>query len=157
MMTGLNKLAMENSVGVHDLTYVVGVSAWVVEPVGPVDQANWLGTVLQQIVVGSLVDGTNLVATEGDGFNRPVGVLNVEDLGGERSNNAKVVASTFHRPPKVRVCVDRRQGSIGKDNVHRDKLVSDQSMVSLEPAVTSTETRAENADTLAGSSHYIHN
>lgn len=152
-MTGLDKLAMENSVEGEDLTCVVGVSAWVVKPVRPVDQVNWLGTVLQQIIIGSLVHGTDLVATEGDGFDRPVAVLDVEDLGGERSNNAKVVAGTLHRPPKVRVGVDRRQGSVGKDNVHRDKLVSDQSMVSLEPAVTSTETRAENADTLAGSSH----
>lgn len=156
-MTGLDKLAMENSVGADDLTYVVGISAWVVKPVRPVYQANWLGTVLQQIVVGSLVDGTNLVTTEGDGFNRPVAVLDVEDLGGERSNNAKVVASTLHRPPKVRLCVDRRQGSIGKNNIHRNKLISDQSMVALEPAMTSTETGTENANTLACSSNYFSN
>lgn len=156
MITGLDKLAMENS-GVDDLTYVVGVSAWVVKPVRPVDQPDWLGTVLQQVIVGSLVHGTDLVATEGNGFDRPVAVLDVEDLGGERSNNAKVVAGTLHRPPKVRMGVDRRQGSVGKDNVHRDKLVRDQSIVSLEPAVTSTKARAENTDTLASSSHYIHN
>lgn len=99
-------------------TYVVGVSAWVVKPVGPVDQAFWLCAVLQQIVVGSLVHSPNLITAESEGFNGPVAILNVKDLGSQGSNDTKVVASALHRPPKVGVCINCRQGSVGKDDVH---------------------------------------
>lgn len=105
------------SLGVY-FTHVVGVSAWVVEPVGPIYQALRLCTVLQQIIVSSLINSFHFITAESDGFNRPVAVLNVKDLGGEGGNNAKIVASTLHRPPKVGVCVNLRQCSVSQDDVH---------------------------------------
>lgn len=100
------------------ITYIVRISARVVEPVGPVDQAFWLCAILQKIIVGSLVHGLHLITAESDCFDSPVAILNVEDFGSKGSNDAKVVASPLHRPPQIRVCINLCQGSVGKDDVH---------------------------------------
>ena len=51
-----------------------------------------LCAVLDKVLVGGLVNGLDLVTAEDDCLNRPVGVLNIEDLAGHRRDDAKVVA-----------------------------------------------------------------
>lgn len=67
-------------------------------------------------------------------------------------DNPKIVPSSLHGPPKIRLGVDGFQVAIGKDNVHREKLVSYQTMMALEPTMTTTQCWSEIADAFARSS-----
>lgn len=136
-------------------THVSGVHAGNVEPVGPVDQIGRLGAVLQEVVVGSLVNFLDLGTAEEQGLNGPVPVLNIVDRGGQRGDDTEVVAGTLHRPPEVGGRVNRVQGTVGKDNVHRNELVGNESVVTLEPTMSTTKTRSEKTDTFACSSHSL--
>lgn len=135
--------------------YVVGVRVWAVEPVRPVDDTFRLGTVFQEVVVSSLIDGLNLIAAKGERFDCPVAVFDVEDLGGEGGDDAKIVTGTLHRPPEVCALIKCCHSPISKDDIHGDKLVRDQTMVALQPAMSASEGRSENANTLTRSSHCL--
>lgn len=134
-------------------TYVLGISIGVVEPVRPVNDIGGLFAVLQEVLVCGLVDLLDLIAAEGDGLDGPVAVLDVEDLGGDGGDDAVVMAGTLDGPPEVRAGVNAGQSAVGKDDVHRLKLVGNQTMVALKPTVATTESRAQVADTFTGSGH----
>lgn len=136
---------------VEDDDGVVGVGLGVVHPVGPVDDIGGLGAVLDEVVIGSLIDGLNLVTAESDGLNSPVTVFDIEDLDGDRGDDSEVVAGTLHGPPQLRVGVDGGQSAVGKYDIHRYKLIGDKTVVTLKPAMTTTERRAQITNTLAGS------
>lgn len=63
-----------------DVTHVLSIGVGVVQPVGPVDNISRLGSVLQQVVIGGLIDLLNLVSTEYESINGPVAVFDVIDL-----------------------------------------------------------------------------
>lgn len=136
----------------REVTYVVGVGVRVVKPVRPVDDT--LRLLPEEMVVGSLVNLGDLVTTVDEGLDGPVAVLNVVDLDSGRGDDTKVVASTLHSPPEVRVLVDGLDGTVGEDDAKGHPLVGDDTMVTLEPTVTTTKGRAHVADTLASASHY---
>ena len=56
---------------------------------------------LKDVLVGRFIDLLDFVATEDNSLDRPVVVLDVVDLCGNRRNDAKVVASPLHTPPQV--------------------------------------------------------
>jgi hypothetical protein len=62
------------------LSYLLCIERCIVQPIGPVDDIRALGSVLEEVLVGSLVDGFDLVAAEDDGLNRPVLVHDIVDL-----------------------------------------------------------------------------
>lgn len=131
-------------------THVGRVNAGDVEPVRPVDHTGRLGAVLQEVVVGGLVDRVDLGTAEGESHDGPVAVLDVVNLRGQRGDDAKVMASTLHRPEEVRRGVDGSQATIGKHDVHRNELVRDESVVALKPAVSATQGGTHKTDTFTG-------
>jgi hypothetical protein len=98
-------------------TYVVWVRSGNVQPVRPVDKTHGLSAVLEKVIVGSLVDSLDFIATEDERVNRPVGVLDIIDLGGHRGHNAKVVTCSLESPPEVGPCVNRLQAAVGQDDI----------------------------------------
>ena len=107
------------------------------------------------MVIGGLVEGLDLVAGEHESLDGPLLVVGGVDLDRDRSDDAKVVAGTLDGPPEVRVGVDGLEGAIGQHDVHRDKLVGNEAVVSLKPAVATPESRAEVADAFASSRHRL--
>jgi hypothetical protein len=103
------------------------------------------------MLVGCLVNLLNLIATEDESLNSPVAMLYLIDLRSDRGNDAEVLTGSFHGPPKVRPLINRLQGAVGEDHVHRDKLIGDEAVVALKPAVAASKGRARVADTLASS------
>lgn len=130
-----------------------GVNGGNVHPVRPVDDVNRLGAVLEEVVVGGLVESLDLVTSVHQGGDGPVGVDNGEDLDGDRSDDTKVVASALEGPPQVRVGVDGAELAIGSDDLGRDKLISNEAVVALQPSVAAAESGTHVADALAGTGH----
>ena len=135
-------------------TYTSGVHIRDVEPVGPVNQVSRLSAILEDVLVGNLVELLNLVALESQTFKCPVLVLNVISLRSDGSDNAKVVASSLQSPPELGIGINCGESSVGEHNVHRLKLVSNESVATLEPAMASTEGGSDIADTLTAASDY---
>lgn len=98
-------------------TYVVRVSGGDVEPVRPVDEVHGLSAVLEEVLVGGLVDGLHLIAAEDERVNCPVGVLDIVDLGGHRSHNAKVMACSIQSPPEIGSRINRLQAAVGQNDI----------------------------------------
>lgn len=121
------------------------------EPIRPVDNIRRLRAVLEQVVVCSIVHGSNLVTRKDDGLDGPITVLNSIDLGSHRRNDAKVVASTVESPPEIGLGIDGLQLSVGKDNVHGYKLIGNETVVALKPAMATTESWAHHTDAFASS------
>lgn len=132
--------------------HVGRVSAGNVEPVRPVDHIRRLGTILQEVIVGSLVDLLDLGPAEDESDDGPVRVHNVINLRGDGGDDAEVLARTLHRPEEIGGLIDGLQRAVGKHNIHRNKLIRNEAMVTLEPAVSATQTRSKIADTFTGTS-----
>lgn len=62
---------------------------------------NWRSPIHKEMLVDVVVYVGELVASENIGFVGPVGVLDVVYLGRDRSDNAEIVTSSLHSPPKV--------------------------------------------------------
>lgn len=156
---GLEKNSMLMNILDHDMretklvTYLLSVSIRVVEPVRPVNDTDRLGAILEEVVVGGLVHLLHLIATEDESLNSPIGMLDVENLNSGRCYDAKVMASALDGPPEVRVRIDCPEGSICQNDVHRNELIGDETMVSLKPPVSTPECGPHIANTLTGSSH----
>lgn len=60
-----------------------------------------LGVIVDENLVGSLVDSLDLVATENNGLDCPVCVLDVVDLRCNGCDDTKVVAGSLHSPPQI--------------------------------------------------------
>jgi hypothetical protein len=135
-------------------TYTGGVHIRDVKPVRPVDQISRLSTILEDVFVGDLVELLNLVALESQTFKCPVLMLNVISLRGDGSDDAEVVASSLQSPPELGVGINCGKSSVGEHDVHRLKLVSNESVATLEPAMASTKGGSDIADTLTAASDY---
>lgn len=81
-------------------------------------------------------------------------MLDVINLGNDRSNDAEVVAGALHGPEDIGVLVHCDQAAVGFDNPHRNELVCNESMMALKPPVTTSKGGAYVTDTFARSSHY---
>ena len=138
---------------VQQLTYLVGIKCRIVQPVRPVDDIRTLRSALDYILVGSLVDGLDFVTAEDDGFDRPVWCHDVIHLGRNGCDDTEVVACTLHSPPQVGTRVNCLQLATCKNDVHGGELIRDKAIVTLEPAVASSKSRAQEADTLTGPSN----
>lgn len=66
----------------HDDDGLVSIESGIVQPVRPLVDVGGLGSVLDDVLVGGIVDLLDLVAAEDSGLNRPVGVLDGVDLAG---------------------------------------------------------------------------
>jgi hypothetical protein len=58
-----------------------------------------LFSVLDDVLVGSLVDGFDFVTTEDDGLDRPVCVYHVINLRRDGRDDSEVMTCTQHAPP----------------------------------------------------------
>lgn len=80
-------------------------------------------------------------------------MLNVVDLGNDRSNNAKVVARSLHGPEDIGFLVHCNYAAVGFDNPHGNELIRNKPMVALKPPVATSKGGAKVTDTFASSSH----
>lgn len=105
------------------VSYILGVKHRQVHPVGPVDQTLGLRAILEVMFVDTLVNLLDIVAIEIIRRVSPVAVLNIVDLGRDRSDNAKVVARAANGPPKIRAAVNGAKLAICRNYVGRHPLV----------------------------------
>lgn len=61
---------------------------------------------VREMLVDCREKGLNLIAREDEAGIGPVWILDVVDLGRDRGNNAKVMTSASHGPPKLRFLVN---------------------------------------------------
>jgi hypothetical protein len=61
------------------------------------------------------------------------------------------VSSALHTPPQVVIGGNRPQCTICSYNVHGSELIGDQTVVALQPAVATSKSGTQVADTFTGS------
>lgn len=122
------------------------------DPVGPVDDA--LRLLSKEMLIGGMIQLLNVFATEDKCLDGPVSVLDLIHLGSDGSHNTKVVTSTLEGPPKIGLVIDGLERSISQDNVERDPLICDDTVMALEPAMSTTKAWTHIANALACSGHW---
>jgi hypothetical protein len=96
-----------------------------------------------------------MLPAENESLDSPITVLYLIDFGSDGSHNTKVVTSTLEGPPKIGLVINGLERAISHDNVERNPLISNDAMMTLKPAVTTTKTGAHVANALAGSGHFM--
>jgi len=81
------------------MSYSLGIVSCIILPIRPVMYIRGLLSILEDILVGRLVDLLDFVTTEDNSLNCPVVVLDVVHLCGNGCNDTEVVASPLHTPP----------------------------------------------------------
>lgn len=122
------------------------------DPITPIDKTFRL--LAQKILVGSLIKLLDVLPAENKSFDSPITVLYLIDFRSDRGHDTKVVSSSLEGPPKIGLVVDGLERAISHDNVERNPLISNDAMMALKPAVTTTKTGAHVANALACSSHF---
>jgi hypothetical protein len=125
----------------------------VILPVRPVVDISTLLAVLHDVLVGSLVNGLDLVTTEDNGLDRPIRAHDVVDLGSDGSDDAKIVASSLHAPPQVGLGVNGLQITIRQNYIHREELIGNEAVVTLKPAMATSKSRSKVAHAFTCTSH----
>ena len=83
------------------MSYSLGIVSCIILPIRPVMYIRGLLSILEDILVGRLVDLLDFVTTEDNSLNCPVVVLDVVHLCGDGCDDTEVVASPLHTPPQV--------------------------------------------------------
>lgn len=123
-------------------SYLVRVKRFIVDPIRPVNDIRALFATLKNVLIGSLISGFDFIATKDDSLDRAICVHGIMDFAGDRCNNTKIVACTLYPRPQIGLWIDRFHVAIGKNYVHRSKLIGDQAMVTLEPSMATTKSRS---------------
>lgn len=122
------------------------------DPVGPVNDA--LRLLPKEMLIGGMIQLLDVLATENKCLDGPVSVLDLIHLGSDRSHNTKVVASALEGPPEIGLLVDGLERSISQDNVERDPLICDDTVMALKPAMSTTKAWTHIANALTCSGHW---
>ena len=119
------------------------------------DDIHGLGAVVGKLVVGDLVDLFDLVSAEDKSLNRPIGMLDVVNLGGDGCDDAEIVTGTLESPHQLRLSVNRLQRPVRQHYVQRKPLVHHQPSATLEPTMTTSEGGTQVADAFTCPSYYV--
>lgn len=104
-------------------SYPLSAVSCIVLPVSPIMDVISLLSILDDVFVDSVVNLLYLITAEYDGLDRPIVMCNIVNLRGNRCDDTKVVSSSLHTPPQVRLAVDCLQVTIRKYDVHGKKLI----------------------------------